>query len=302
MSNNDDRTPPEIERDIARTRGDLAQTLDALERRLDPRRIAEKGIDMLSNNLLNSETVNRGVEAVRANPIPVALIGIGAAWLAASSTGMVDRLAKDERIEAVRRRVGDFADDVGQKASDMASSVAGTIGLGGGTNDDDSSAKPLGHTGNPIVDASADQGNGWMHQVSGMAQDTLRSARETMIDVPVGYASDGASRIADKVSGAFERHPLAVGAVGIMAGMLVAALLPMTKMESDLLGDSSNQLWQKAREAGEDVVTRVRDTATQAATKVAGQVAAEVTEQAINALNGDSDATRKGGSDADKPA
>jgi len=281
MSLDSDRTPPEIERDIVRTRGSLAETVDALERKLDVRRLAEKGMDMVNNRFLSSETLNRGLDAVRNNPVPVALIGIGAAWLVANNTGVVDRLANDERVESVRRRVGEIADNVGDRAAEMASS----IGLGGGTDD-----KPLGHTGHPLVDQPGEQNEGWMHQVSGAAQDTLRSARDA-IEVPVNYATDGANRLADRVSSALQLHPVAVGAAGLMAGMLIAALLPMTKAETELLGDSSNQLWQKAREAGEDVVTRVRNTATQTATQVANQVA----DQAIEAMTADSPSTKTNG-------
>jgi hypothetical protein len=286
MSSDADRTPPEIERDIVRTRGELAQTIDALERKLDVRRIAEKGIEMVNNRFVSSEALNRGLDTMRNNPVPVALIGIGAAWLVASNTGMVDRLANDERVDTVRRRVGELADNVGERASEMASSVAGSIGLSGSSSDE----KPLGYTGNPLVDQNGQQSDGWMHQISGVAQDTLRSARDA-IEGPVNYATDGAGRIADRVGGALEQHPLAVGAVGVMAGMLIAALLPMTKTETELLGDSSNQLWLKAREAGEDVASRVRSTATQAAAQVATQVA----EQAIEAISGDSDAAKDNG-------
>jgi len=289
MSFEPDRTPPDIERDIVRTRGDLAQTIDALERKLDVRRIAEKGIEMVNSRFMSPDALNRGLDAVRNNPVPIALIGIGAAWLVASNTGVVDRVANDERVDTIRRRVGEFAENVGERASEMAASVAGTVGLGGNGQE-----KPLGHTGNPLVDQTDQQHNGWMHQVSDVAQDTLRSARDAM-EGPVNYATNGAGRIADRVGGALDQHPLAVGAVGVMAGMLIAALLPMTKAETDLLGDTSNQLWQRAREAGEDVVLRVRDTATQAATQAATQVATQVAEQAIEAISGDSDARKNSG-------
>jgi len=276
MSEQDSR-PPEIEREIAHTRADLARTIDALERKLAVRPLVEKGMDMFTNRFAGSDSLNRGIDAIRANPVPVALIGIGAAWLVASSTGMVDRLANDERVESVRRRVSDFAGTVSDRAGEMASSVAGTVGFSG------SEDRPLGHTGNPLVDQPDGGNEGWMHQVSGMAQDTLRTARDAVVEGPVGT---NAGRIADRFADALEQHPLAVGAVGVMAGMLIAALLPMTKTETELLGDTSNQVWQKAREAGEDVVTRVRETATQAATQVASQVATQVAEQAIEAATG----------------
>ena len=75
---------------------------------------------MLKDNLGDDYGVNRGLEFVRNNPIPVAMIGIGAAWLIASNTEAVDRIARDERIQAARRRVGDLASDLGNRAGEMA--------------------------------------------------------------------------------------------------------------------------------------------------------------------------------------
>jgi len=233
MSLHDEHTPPELERDIAHTRSKLTQTLDALEHRLDARPYIEKGLDMFNNRILGSEGLNRGLDAIRDNPIPAALIGIGAAWLAASSSGLVDRVANDQRVGAARRRVSDFADS----ASGMASSVASTVGFGGGSS---TAEKPLGHTGHPLVDqphTPTNRNDGWMHQVSDAAQGTWRSARDA-IEGPVSYATGGANRIADRLTDAFDDHPLAIGAVGVMAGILVAALVPMTRTETDLLGDT----------------------------------------------------------------
>jgi len=49
----------------------------------------------------------------------------------------------------------------------------------------------------------------------------LRSARdsgEAMLNRAGLYAGDGASQVANQVNQAFERHPLAIGAMGLMAG------------------------------------------------------------------------------------
>src|SRR3984957_9137754 len=52
-------------------------------------------------------------EVIQANKVPLTLIGIGVAWLVASNTGLADRLANDERVQAARRRIGEFAGDIG---------------------------------------------------------------------------------------------------------------------------------------------------------------------------------------------
>lgn len=248
-------TPAEVEQQIDRTRADLAQTLDALEDKLNPHRLAEIGVEMLNGKLLGGDAVDRGIAVIRANPVPVALIGIGAAWLLASSAGLGGRSASDDRAAARRQRVAAMAS--AKTAWDAAPS----------------SAQPLGHTGNPMVDEpETTASNGWVHQVSDAAQGAMRSVRDSgsaAISRAADYAGDGADVVANQLSGGFERHPLLVGAIGVMAGALVAALLPLTRTEAEWVGNTRDQFWRRAEEVGQQAVSRVRDAASQAASRAA---------------------------------
>lgn len=262
----DDRSPPEIESEIDHTRVELALTLDALERKLRARHLVEKGFEMFKETFGNNETLGRGLDLIRANPVPVALMGIGAAWLVASSTNVVDRLAQDERVDAARRRVTDMASTVGSKAGELASDVANRVGLGG--SDSQHPDRPLGRTGNRLVDGSGEgSGDGWVHQAADIAQGAWRSARdsgEAILNRAGLYANDGAGRVADQVGDAFQRHPIVMGSIGVMAGALIAALLPATRAEDEWFGDTRDALWNRAQEAGEQAFSQVRDAATRA--------------------------------------
>jgi hypothetical protein len=257
------------EREIARTRDELSLTLAALERKLAARYLIDEGLDMIKDTLGEDYGLHRGLEIVRTNPVPIALIGIGAAWLLASNTNAVDRLARDERIQMARRRVTDLASDIGNRAGEMATSAAQRIGIAGNGAD-----RPLGHTGNPMIDQSGAgmSSDGWVHEVSDRAQGMLQSARDSsgaMLD----RASESAGRIADQVTDTFERHPLLIGAIGLMTGALIAALLPPSRTEDEWFGPSRDQLWNKAEEAGQETVTRVRDVAMRAADAAADAAA-----------------------------
>jgi hypothetical protein len=285
-------SPAEAERQAARTRVELADTLGALDEKLTnltTRHLVEKGFNMIRDSLNNSDGLNRSLDIMRANPIPIALIGLGTAWLIASNTGVVDRIANDERIEAARRRVTDMASDLGNRAGSMASDMAGKIGMGG-------SDRPLGQTGNPMIDESGGSGSsGWVHQASDMAQGAMRSVRDSTM---INRAGEGAGRIADQLTDAFERNPLVVGAVGLLGGALIAALLPATRLEDELVGTTRDQLWKQAEGAGQDAISRVRDAATHAidsatdaaASRVrdtATQVVEAATEAATDTLKGE---------------
>jgi len=62
----------------------------------------------------------------------------------------------------------------------------------------------------------------------------------------------------------YRRHPLVIGAIGIMAGALIAAMLPATRVEDEWFGDTRDALWHKAQEAGEQAFSQVREAATRA--------------------------------------
>ncbi len=259
----------DVEREIARTRGELSLTLAALERKLAARYLIDEGLNMFKDTLGEDYGLHRGLEMVRTNPAPIALIGIGAIWLLANNTNAVDRIARDERIQAARRRMTDLASDIGNRAGEMATSAAQRIGIAGNGAD-----RPLGHTGNPMIDQPGGgmSSEGWVHQVSDRAQGMIQSARDSsgaMLD----RASDSAGRIADQVADTFERHPLLIGAIGLMAGALIAALLPPTRAEDEWFGPTRDQLWNRAEEAGQETVSRVRNIAMHAADAAADAAA-----------------------------
>jgi hypothetical protein len=206
-----------------------------------------------------NESLQRSLDVIRANPIPVALIGLGTAWLIANNTGMTDRVA--DTASDMGRRVADTASDMGRRAGDLAAGAAHRVGITG------SGDRPLGHTGHPMVDRAGEQSDGWVHQVSDQASGALRSARDrggAMLNRVGSYA--GASGVSD----AFERNPLIIGAIGVMAGALIAALLPLSEVENELLGETRDELWHRAEGIGEDAVQRVREAATRAVDAATG--------------------------------
>ncbi|EWY41533.1 hypothetical protein N825_28435 [Skermanella stibiiresistens SB22] len=75
-----DRSPEEIERDIAGIRARMDQTLDELEFRLSPGQLSAGAVDLVKDVMRGNPS--RLGDAIRNNPIPVVMIGIGALWLA----------------------------------------------------------------------------------------------------------------------------------------------------------------------------------------------------------------------------
>jgi ElaB/YqjD/DUF883 family membrane-anchored ribosome-binding protein len=162
----------------------------------------------------------------------------------------------------------------------MATSAAHRIGIVG-----NGDGRPLGHTGNPMIDQGGGMSSdGWVHQISDRAQGMIQSARGSsgaMLD----RVSESTGRIADQVADTFERHPLLVGAIGVMAGALVAALLPPTRAEDEWFGPTRDQLLHRAEQAGQETVSRVRDVAMRAADAAADAAAETIKTEADKPLS-----------------
>jgi hypothetical protein len=144
MRHNGERRPEEIQADIARTRGDMDATLHAIEQRLTPGQLVDQGLDYLRSSGANEFVSNLG-GSVKSNPLPVALVGVGIAWLMAtgnrkpsyaypqsesSGPGVMERAsggmssAKDslaQTTRSARERVG----QMGQTARERMDQVRG---------------------------------------------------------------------------------------------------------------------------------------------------------------------------------
>jgi hypothetical protein len=187
------------------------------------------------------------IKGFQANSVPLTLIGIGVAWLLATNTGLAERVASDERVQAARRRIGEFAGDIGIGS-------ASSEGAGG---------QVLGPDGEPLTSSDSGRGNGWVHQAAGAARGaigTVRDAGSAVLD-RAGAAGDLANRASSQVTEKLSTDPWLIGVAGLVAGALFAAVLPLTEIEQEYVGEARDGLWNKANELGHEAAERVRELA-----------------------------------------
>jgi hypothetical protein len=112
-----------------------------------------------------------------------------------------------------------------------------------------------------------------------------------------GAASFGASssRFAtaqSNIADLMERQPLVLGAIGLGVGAAMAAALPSTAVESDLLGQASADFQSRTRELAEKVTDRAADLADGVTAAVANEAQAQgLTTESLK--QSASDASRK---------
>jgi hypothetical protein len=193
-------------------------------------------------------------EVFQTNRVPIALIGVGIAWLLANNTGLVERVVRDERVQAARRRIGEIG--IGNSQPEAGAGHSGQI---------------LGPSGEPAIGAGdAGRTDGWVHQAAGEARGVISSVRDagnavldraSGITDYAGNAGDLAKRAGGQLVEKIERDPWLIGVVGLVAGALVGALLPPTKAEQEFFVEARDELRNKATEIGHQTAERVRELA-----------------------------------------
>ncbi|MBC7944001.1 MAG: DUF3618 domain-containing protein, partial [Burkholderiales bacterium] len=142
-----DQSPEEIEIEIEQTRREMDYTLGQIQRKLSPGQMVDEGIAYLRNSGSGEFASNFGV-TVKNNPMPVALLSVGLAWLMMASKNPPSRFSagrfSTERYPTdyaapesaawndnepssgpgIRERVSHAMSSFGSKASDAGSKVA----------------------------------------------------------------------------------------------------------------------------------------------------------------------------------
>jgi hypothetical protein len=113
------KSPDEIEQDIAATREHIDRTLDVLTARLSPSGLVDQALH-IARDTGGEFTLNLG-RAIRDNPVPTALIGVGLGWLMfAGRRREDDRYQREYVVEHAERSY-----DVGPTGVAPTSSLEG---------------------------------------------------------------------------------------------------------------------------------------------------------------------------------
>jgi len=112
VADNRSDDPQTIERDIERTQDWIGETVEKIEEKLTPREVTRS---VLGDS--GQEWVREGLRMARDNPVPVAMIAIGAIWLFATSDSPLVKRMSDRLSRAVH---GDSADGLRSRNEEPA--------------------------------------------------------------------------------------------------------------------------------------------------------------------------------------
>jgi len=315
----DNRRPEEIESDIERTRADFSSTIEAIQNKLTPSELMDQAVDYALSTTPGAFSANL-VNSVRDNPIPVALIGVGIAWLMAAGRKQ-ETIPPHMRRQRVTRRA--FYPDA-ESAYDglpnaQYSSSYESSGSGGGDGMLRRAAAKTSETGRDLKDKASEVGqriSGTASEMTGRVQQAGQEARtrlsESAQSAKVRLSETAEStrmrlsesaqaaqarmnemsersrmqyyRTKERVGQMVDEQPLVLGALGIALGAAIGAALPTTRRENELMGQTRDDLLGRAKETAleqAEVVKQSAQRVAEVAKKEVERVKDDITSSAM---------------------
>lgn len=290
-STEDNRRPEEIEQDLDRTRAEVSSTIDAIQSKLTPGQMMDQAFAYARTSLPADFGANLG-NTIRDNPVPVALMGVGIAWLMMAGQTADGRArarrreARNVRVVAGQNQVYDYNYDYDYDDNpygDRYASGTGTEGSQEGKMHRTASA--IGEKGSELKERASQAGHSMMdkaselgHRISDSASsmtDRARSmtqgARERMQGSSGNVraraselshrSQDQYYRAKDSLSNMLEEQPLVVGVLGVAIGTLLGAALPRTRREDEMMGHTRDDLLEKAKHTASEQADRIKESA-----------------------------------------
>jgi hypothetical protein len=271
-----------IERDLAQTRARMDARLDDLQERLSPGRV----LDELVTYFRGSEGAEFGrnlMASVQENPLPAALTGIGLTWLMASSTAVrtapppgptaqtartpAERREAKERHEDLELRVltagGEVYRQPDESEDDHRARVDEARGkVLGLKREAEDTAESFGKRISDALENAKQAATEKLHDLRDSAADTMDRVKERV--TPGNNGQGTGSQGTDGLVSALTGNPVALGAMGLMLGAVLGALVPQSEAEEAALGGLAGQ----ARKAAADLAQQAADKGGEIAQKV----------------------------------
>jgi ElaB/YqjD/DUF883 family membrane-anchored ribosome-binding protein len=301
MAANTGDAPEETEHlkaQIEETRSQMGETIDAIQEKLSFQNISEQVKEQVSEHINSAlETAKDSVydatignlgkagkfmqnvgkelsnteagKFARKNPFPLVLIGLGVGLLAYEGFGRKSRRSYG---------YSEFDDEAG-KLHGAGSATMNTL---------KSATGKIGDTASNAYET--------VSETTGQALESVKGAASSAYGSVTDAASKAYSSVNDYAHTAYEKageyghqarekydyyieeNPLAVGAVALAVGAAVGLALPVTRYESELMGEYSQQVLDKAQTAAGGLVDRVKEVASEAQKTLGDEVKTAVSE------------------------
>jgi ElaB/YqjD/DUF883 family membrane-anchored ribosome-binding protein len=279
----------QIRSDIEHTRADLSETINALQEKLDPTRIAEQVKDQVREKATEaydtakhavkeatigkaekivsnvSETVtditgragtairsgsSSFAQYIRENPVAFALVGIGIGMLTLNARREQSSYSPGRTIEPVAYDESGTA-DVSATTQEPITDRLRNVASGAA----DTARAATERATSAVSSAAAS-----VRDAASSAADTTRQ----QLDYVSGQVRQGTRVASDRFGSVLQENPMALGVAALAAGAIVGLTLPATRVEGQYMGEARDRLVDQAKSAAQEAVEKVQHVAQEA--------------------------------------
>jgi ElaB/YqjD/DUF883 family membrane-anchored ribosome-binding protein len=230
------KSSAEIEREVEDARGRVDRTVEALKDKMQPKELFDEATKIMGGT--SNKVLTTAVEQLRENPIPIALIGLGVAWLAISQTR---RGASSEYPAGYYPTYEGYDEEEGLRAKVRAKADAAKAKL----------AETAEQAKARLASARAQAGEG-VAGARGKASEYAHVAQEK--------AGEYSRYARERFDQTLDHEPLVIGAIGLAVGAAIGAALPASQTERRYFGPARS----KAADAAKASLGQVKDVAQRA--------------------------------------
>jgi hypothetical protein len=289
LSDND-RGPSsrQIRSEIENTRREMDRNLDALESKLTPAQLAMEAWGLFRGG--STAGASRLWKIAKQHPGPAAVIGVGIAWMLSENTKSDDRAEYGYRPGYAgaygysgRRGYTGYAGTTGYR-TDYETGYAGDYDEG--SYEHEGRVSSALHSAGDKVSSAAGTAKDAVTGAASTAKDAVVDAASTAKDAVVGAkdrVAEAAGTAREKASElswqareraryrtrqarvgfweTMEERPLALGAAAIALGVVAGLMIPSTRKEDELMGETRDRLMERAKEVGEEALEKGKQVA-----------------------------------------
>lgn len=237
----------EIEASISATRADLDRNLSAMEQRLSSEELINQAFDYLRSS--PTEFLSNFGQAVKANPVPAALMSVSLAWLMFGG-----RRSSSESRTAYPGGAWAVEDDGDERTYGLGGD-SGLTGRGDGANPVKRVAETVRERASRLAERASFAGDrvsskfnevgGKMTEASKHAQEVFQTARERIAQARATLGQQP-KRLQAGYRDMADNHPFVLGALAFVAGAAVAASLRRTQIEDRVMGEYRDAALEEA--------------------------------------------------------
>lgn len=214
------RPADEVERDVETSRSELDRNMEALKSKMTPGQLFDEAARTMGGT--GQQIASKFMEQAKENPMPLAVMGLGLAWLMTSS-----------------------------RKSDTGGSSGG---YGAGSRSWADSTSTGSSSGTGIAARAADMAGAAQDGIADKAHAALEGGRSALDTArqAAGAATDRVTEVGrraqDGVMSAIDSEPLLLGVAGLLVGLAVGASIPATPAENRTLGGLRDRVVDKTQD------------------------------------------------------